>query len=105
MVNEKDESDEPSMTPHLWSYRPKITVEHLTHYLDQGNYKKQYPILHAFLKQVCNLLWVVCRPIRLYSRYIVSKCRKCNQFSVSIVSVQYHCMTAGIFSAQAFIED
>ena len=65
LINEKGESDEPSLTPHLWSYRPKITVEHLTHYLDQGNYKQLYPILHEFLKQVhvrmCSLLLVVCR--------------------------------------------
>ena len=39
-----------SLEPHLWSYRPHITLEHLTRYMQQQ--KMKFPILKEFLKQV-----------------------------------------------------
>ena len=92
MVNEKGESDEPSMTPHLWSYRPKVTVEHLSHYLEKGNYKKRFPILHQFLKQVCGLFMVVCRP------KVLADVKISNYNAVNLeflVPVRCQCMSTG----------
>ena len=39
-----------SLEPHFWGYRPRITLEHLTRYMQQQ--KKQFPILKEFLKNV-----------------------------------------------------
>lgn len=42
-----------SLEPHLWGYRPRITLEHLIRYMQQQ--KKKFPILEEFLKNVCIL--------------------------------------------------
>ena len=39
-----------SLELHLWGYRPRITLEHLTRYMQQQ--KKKFPILEGFLKNV-----------------------------------------------------
>ncbi|CAI8027543.1 E3 ubiquitin-protein ligase rnf213-alpha [Geodia barretti] len=37
-----------SLEPHMWGYRPRITLEHLVRYMQQQ--KKKFPILEEFLK-------------------------------------------------------
>ena len=39
-----------NMQPHLWSYRQRISLEHLGQTL---KLKDKYPILHEFLQKVC----------------------------------------------------
>ncbi len=39
--------------PHLWTYRSRITLEHLALTLERKNFTKKHPILHEFLQQVC----------------------------------------------------
>lgn len=45
-----------SLEPHFWGYRPHITLEHLTRYMQRQ--KKQFPILKEFVKNV-SLGWLV----------------------------------------------
>ena len=39
-----------SLEPHLWGYRPRITLEHLTRHIQQQ--KEDFPILIEFLEKV-----------------------------------------------------
>ncbi len=41
------------MGPHLWTYRSRITLEHLNLILQRKNFKEKHPILYEFLQQVC----------------------------------------------------
>ena len=50
LVYERTPVVKDSLEPHLWSYRPRITLEHLTRYMQQQ--KKKFPILEEFLKIV-----------------------------------------------------
>ncbi|CAI8002399.1 E3 ubiquitin-protein ligase rnf213-alpha [Geodia barretti] len=47
LVYERAPMVKDSLEPHLWGYRPRITLEHLTRYLQQ---QKKFPILEEFLK-------------------------------------------------------
>ena len=48
--------NESSIQPHLWTYRSRITLEHLAQTLQEKKMKKDYPILHEFLQAVsCQL--------------------------------------------------
>ena len=38
--------------PHMWTYRPAITPEHITLKLQEGDAKQHYPILWEFLQAV-----------------------------------------------------
>ena len=49
LVYERAPMVKDSLEPHLWGYRPRITLEHLTRYLQQ---QKKFPILEEFLKNV-----------------------------------------------------
>ena len=49
---------EGSLEPHLWGYRPRITLEHLTRYMQQQ--KKKFPILKEFLKRVRHICKLTC---------------------------------------------
>ena len=50
LVYERVPVVEGSLEPHLWGYRPCITLEHLTRYMQQQ--KTKYPLLKEFLKEV-----------------------------------------------------
>lgn len=49
---ERLEVSQDSIQPHLWSYRQRITLEHLQQTLAEANLKDKYPILHEFLRMV-----------------------------------------------------
>ena len=53
-VYEKSSANEGSVLPHLWAYRSQITLEHLLQTLQTYNKKKECPILHQFLTEVCS---------------------------------------------------
>ena len=53
-VYEKSIVNEGSVLPHLWAYRSRITLEHLLQALQTYNKKKECPILHQFLTEVCS---------------------------------------------------
>ena len=48
-----------TLQPHLWTYRSRITLEHLTQTLHQWDMKDKCPILFSFLQEVnlTFLLW------------------------------------------------
>ena len=54
-----------SVLPHLWTYRFRITLEHLYQTLQAQRMKHKCPILHEFLKEVsfshqfCSTVWCV----------------------------------------------
>ena len=50
MVYERMPVVKGSLEPHLWSYRPHITLEHLIRYMQQQ--KMKFPILKEFLNEV-----------------------------------------------------
>ena len=53
VVYEKQElKDESNILPHLWSYRSRISLQHLQLTLDQQNMAKKCPLLHMFLAEV-----------------------------------------------------
>ena len=55
-----------SVLPHLWTYRSRITLEHLYQTLQVQKMKRKCPILHEFLKEVscshqyCSSVCMVC---------------------------------------------
>ena len=50
---EKVKYKEESLEPHLWTYRSRITLEHLRQTLQDEKMKEKYPILSEFLQAVC----------------------------------------------------
>ena len=52
LVYEKVKYTEESLEPHLWTYRSRITLEHLRQSLHDKKLKETYPILHEFLQAV-----------------------------------------------------
>ena len=59
LVYERMPVVEGSLEPHLWGYRPRVTLEHLTRYMQQQNTK--FPVLEKFLSEVrVLLLCIVC---------------------------------------------
>lgn len=50
LVYERTTLAKSSFEPHLWVYRPRITIEHLIRYMQQQ--KEKFPILEEFLKRV-----------------------------------------------------
>lgn len=52
LVHEKVKVKSESLGPHLWTYRQKISLEHLGLTLKEEKLKKAYPILHEFLVEV-----------------------------------------------------
>ncbi len=50
LVYEKVQVNEDSMEPHLWSYRPRISLEHLGQTIQEKKLIK-CPILHEFLQK------------------------------------------------------
>ena len=52
LVYERIPVKEGSLNPHLWTYRSRITLEHLSHTLQQQGMRKRYPILYHFLQEV-----------------------------------------------------
>ena len=45
-------SSSSSILPHLWTYRSRITLDHLYQTLQAQKMKDKCPILHEFLKEV-----------------------------------------------------
>ena len=44
--------NQSSMQPHLWTYRSRITLEHLAQTLQEKRMKERHPILYEFLQAV-----------------------------------------------------
>ena len=57
LVYERTPVVKDSLEPHMWGYRPRITLEHLVRYMQQQ--KKKFPILEEFLKNVFCLYYAV----------------------------------------------
>ena len=51
-VYEKSSVAKGSVTPHLWTYRSRITLEHLFQTLQAQDKRKECPILYHFLTEV-----------------------------------------------------
>ena len=56
LVYEKIRVTKGNLTPHLWTYRSRITLEHLNQTLQQQGKRDKYPILHHFLEKVSAFL-------------------------------------------------
>ena len=52
LLYERVSVSEDSLAPHLWTYRARITLEHLSQTLQQQSSRTKYPILIEFLKEV-----------------------------------------------------
>ena len=53
MVYEEGSYQSSSLTPHLWIYRPRITVEHVSQTLqNDASECIKVPLLKSFLKKV-----------------------------------------------------
>lgn len=59
LVYEKVKVSEVNMEPHLWSYRQRISLEHLGQTLLEKKLKVKYPILHEFLQKVKSVLIIM----------------------------------------------
>ena len=44
--------NQSSIQPHLWTYRSRITLEHLAQTLQEKKMKERHPILYEFLQAV-----------------------------------------------------
>ena len=52
LVYEKVKVNKDNMEPHLWSYRQRISLEHLRQTLQEKKLKEKCHILHEFLQVV-----------------------------------------------------
>lgn len=52
LVYERVKVNSDSMGPHLWTYRQRVSLEHLGFTLQENKLKEKYPILHEFLHVV-----------------------------------------------------
>ncbi len=52
VVHEQVGAVQGNIMPHLWTYRSRITLEHLSLTIQQENLKDDYPMLFEFLQQV-----------------------------------------------------
>ena len=52
--------NQSSIQPHLWTYRSRITLDHLAQTLQEKKMKEKHPVLYEFLQAVSNfasLVW------------------------------------------------
>ena len=47
-----EQINQASIQPHLWTYRSRITLEHLAQTLQEKRMKERHPILYEFLQAV-----------------------------------------------------
>ena len=52
LVYERVKVSSASMGPHLWTYRQRVSLEHLGLTLQENKVKVEYPLLHEFLHVV-----------------------------------------------------
>jgi hypothetical protein len=52
LVYEKNKVKQKGLDPHLWSYRQRVSLEHLGQTLQDVTLKGKCPILHEFLRVV-----------------------------------------------------
>ena len=52
IVYERNKVKKKGLDPHLWSYRQRVSLEHLGLTLLDVKLKEKYPILHEFLRVV-----------------------------------------------------
>ena len=50
LVYERVKVSDDNLEPHLWTYRSRITLEHLRQTLQEKSIRAEFPILHAFLQ-------------------------------------------------------
>ena len=48
--------NQSSIQPHLWTYRSRITLEHLAQTLQERKMKERHPILYEFLQAVSDVM-------------------------------------------------
>ena len=56
IVYEKNKHKKTNLEPHLWSYRQRVSLEHLGQTLQDAQLKEKCPILHDFLEAVSCLV-------------------------------------------------
>ena len=59
LIYEKVKLKGGKIDPHLWSYRPHITLEHLALGLAQQNLKEKCKVLQIFLDEVSSAIMCV----------------------------------------------
>ena len=52
LVHERVKVSSDCMGPHLWTYRQRVSLEHLGFTLQKNMVKVEYPLLHEFLHVV-----------------------------------------------------
>lgn len=55
LVYEKVKYAEDSLEPHLWTYRSRVTLEHLRQTIQEKETKDKHPVLYEFLQTVCSV--------------------------------------------------
>lgn len=53
LVYEKVKCKDEDIGPHLWTYRSRITIEHLQQTMQEKKMRTKHPILNEFLQAVC----------------------------------------------------
>jgi hypothetical protein len=119
LVYERLPVEEGSLEPHLWGYRPPITLEHLTRYMHQQTEK--FPVLEEFIKEETVLRAthylpnIVCLQRRLYNEFhhrIDHKTARNTSMRVFIMKKcsenmrkEYYEMVASVQSAWLLVRD
>lgn len=65
LVYEKNKVSNKDIEPHLWTYRQRISLEHLGQTLQEKALKEKYPILYEFLRVVSIGIRISLRKISL----------------------------------------
>ena len=70
LVYEQAKVKENDIRPHLWSYRQRISLEHLGQTLQEKKLREKYPILHEFLQMVCFGVQCLISPTRIRNEHL-----------------------------------
>ena len=60
LAYEKIKHVDDSLEPHMWTYRTRITLEHLRQSIHDKKLTQTYPILHEFLQAVSKHILIAC---------------------------------------------
>ena len=86
IVYEKNKHKKTNLEPHLWSYRQRVSLEHLGQTLQDAQLKEKCPILHKFLSIVrLSLQRQYCI---LHNQQLQEPSLRATQYLPSIVSLQ-----------------
>ena len=79
MIYETSSITSTSIMPHLWIYRPQITIDHVTQSLEQKTSREDLKILKKFLNEVIMCHKLLCNPY-----HFICRLHFCQLYNISL---------------------